>query len=54
MKSGIILKDRVFVPDQDHHTDMLQELGIEDTRKNAETLFVRAELVPPGGFGAFS
>lgn len=49
MKSGIILKDRVFVPDYDSHTDMLQELGIADTRQNAERLFVRAELLPPDG-----
>ena len=45
-KSAIILKDRVFVPDYDHHTDMLEELGIADTRENAERLFVRAELIP--------
>ena len=47
-KSGIILKDRVFVPDYESHTDMLNELGIKDTQKNAERLFVRAELIPPG------
>ena len=46
MKSAIILKDRVFVPDYDSHTDMLSELGIEDNRQNAERLFVRAELTP--------
>ena len=46
-KSAIILKDRVFIPDYDSHTDMLNELGIEDTRENAERLFVRAELIPP-------
>ena len=46
-KSGIILKDRVFVPDYDHHTDMLKELNIADTQRNAEKLFVRAELLPP-------
>ena len=45
-KSAIILKDRVFVPDYDSHTDMLEELGIADTRANAERLFVRAELIP--------
>lgn len=48
-KSGIILKDRVFVPDYDSHTDMLAELGIEDTEKNAKTKFVRAELYPENG-----
>ena len=45
-KSGIIMKDRVFVPDYDHHTDMLEELKIADTRSNAEKIFVRAELIP--------
>ena len=45
-KSAIILKDRVFVPDYDSHTDMLEELRILDSRRNAETLFVRAELIP--------
>ena len=45
-KSAIILKDRVFIPDYDSHTDMLNELGIEDTRANAERLFIRAELYP--------
>jgi len=49
LKSGIILKDRVFVPDYDSHTDMLNELKIADTLKNAERLFVRAELVPLNG-----
>ena len=46
-KSGIILKDRVFIPDYDSHEDMLGELKIEDTEDNAKRLFVRAELVPP-------
>ena len=46
-KSGIILKDRVFLPDYDSHTEMLEELKIKDTRANAERLFIRAELLPP-------
>lgn len=46
LKSGIILKDSVFVPNYDSHTNMLEELKIEDTRKNAERLFVRAEFYP--------
>ena len=46
LKSGIILKDSVFVPDYNSHTDMLEELKIEDTRENAERLFVRAEFYP--------
>ena len=49
LKSGIILKDRVFVPEYNSHTDMLEELGIKDTQANAEKLFVRAELLPPDG-----
>ena len=48
-KSAIILKDRVFIPDYDSHSDMLEELGIEDTRHNAEKLFIRAELSPENG-----
>ena len=51
LKSAIILKDRVFVPDYDSHTDMLKELGIEDTKANAERLFIRAELYPANGDG---
>ena len=49
MKSAIILKDRVFIPDYDSHSKMLEELQIEDTRSNAERLFVRAELYPKDG-----
>ena len=45
-KSAIILKDRVFVPDYDSHTDMLEALKIPDSYANAKTLFVRAELIP--------
>jgi len=45
-KSGIILKDKIFIPDYDHHTDMLKELNIEDNSKNAQSIFVRAELIP--------
>ena len=48
-KSMILLKDRVFIPDYDHHQDMLNELKIEDNRKNAERLFVRVELSPANG-----
>ena len=47
LKSAIILKDRVFIPEYDSHSDMLEELGIEDSRQNAERLFIRAELYPP-------
>ena len=48
-KGAILLKDRVFMPAYDSHQKMLEELGIEDTRENAERLFVRAELLPPRG-----
>ena len=47
LKSGILLKDRVFIPDYDSHEDMLGELKIKDTEENAKRLFVRAELIPP-------
>ena len=49
MKSAIILKDRVFIPDYDSHREMLEELKIKDTEENARRLFVRAELVPQDG-----
>ena len=48
-KSGVILKDRVFVPDYDSHTDMLTELGIKDDYIGASKKFVRAELIPQNG-----
>lgn len=53
LKSGIILKNRVFVPEYDSHTDMLEELGIEDDYFNAGKTFVRVELSPENG-DAFS
>ncbi len=43
-KSAILLKDRVFVPDYDSHTDMLEELEFPDTDLYPE--FVRVELIP--------
>ena len=48
-RSGIILKTRCVVAQgsSDSHTDLLEELGIEDTTQNAMTKFVRAELIPP-------
>lgn len=46
LKSGIILKDRIFVPEYDSHTKMLEELGIEDDYFNASKTFVRFELLP--------
>ena len=49
LKSAIILKDRIFIPDYNSHGEMLEELGIEDTKANAKRLFVRAELSPRDG-----
>ena len=49
MKSAIVLKDRIYVPDHDSHDKMLSELGIKDTERNAETKFVRVELYPQDG-----
>lgn len=46
LKSGIILKDRIFVPEYDSHTEMLEELGIEDNYLTASKTFVRFELLP--------
>jgi len=46
IKSGIILKDRIYLSKTDSHSDLLEELKIEDIEKNAKTLFVRAELKP--------
>jgi len=48
-KSAIVLKNRVFVPDYDSHSDMLKELHIEDDYMHASTQFVRVELSPPDG-----
>ena len=45
--SGIITKDKILFSEIEHsHTAILEEYGIENSRKNAETLFVRAELYP--------
>ena len=49
LKSGIILKNRVFLPEYDSHTEMLEELGIKDDYLNASKTFVRAELSPANG-----
>ena len=49
LKSGIILKNRVFVPEYDSHTEMLEELGIKDDYLNASKTFVRVELSPANG-----
>ena len=49
LKSAVILKDRIFVPDYDSHSDMLKELGITDDYLGASKKFVRAELSPKDG-----
>ena len=49
LKSAIILKNRIFMPDYDSHSKMLEELGITDDYINASKVFVRAELAPENG-----
>ncbi|MEG2653386.1 MAG: hypothetical protein RSA17_07395 [Ruthenibacterium sp.] len=49
LKSGIILKDRIYLGELDSHEEMLEELEIEDTKENAAHLFIRAELYPRDG-----
>ena len=51
LKSAIILKDRIFMPDYDSHSKMLEELKITDDYFNASKVFVRAELAPENGDG---
>ena len=46
LKSMIVLKDRIYCPDHDHHQQMLEELGIEDDFIGASKTFVRVELSP--------
>ena len=53
LKSAIILKDRIFMPDYDSHSKMLEELKITDDYFHASKVFVRAELSPADG-DAFS
>ena len=49
LKSGIVLKDRIFMPDYDSHSEMLEELGIKDDYLGASKKFVRVELSPADG-----
>ena len=49
LKSGIVLKNKIFVPEYDSHTRMLEELGIKDDYLNASKTFVRVELSPIDG-----
>lgn len=46
LKSMIVLKDRIYCPDHDHHQQMLDELGINDDYLGASKTFVRVELSP--------
>ena len=46
LKSAIILKDRIFIPEYDSHSQMLEELHIADDYLGASKKFVRAELSP--------
>jgi len=47
-KSGIILKNRVVLAPEknESHSDLLENLGIEDNHINATKTFVRVELIP--------
>ena len=47
-KSGIILKNKVVLAPEgnESHSDLLENLEIEDTHMNASKTFVRAELIP--------
>ena len=48
LKSGLLFKNGVFVPDYDSHDMMLKEKGIADTAENRIAgKFVRFELNPP-------
>ena len=49
LKSAIVLKDRIFMPDYDSHSEMLSELGIRDDYLGASKKFVRVELSPVDG-----
>jgi len=48
-KSGIILKTRCVIAEgaDDSHSNLLEQLNIEDTTANAMKKFVRVELLPP-------
>ena len=48
-KSGILLRDRAYVPDHDSHDQMLKELGIQDDYIGAAEKFIRFELSPKDG-----
>ena len=48
IKSAIVLKNKIYMPlDHDHHTKMLEELGIKDDTNSPK--FVRVEMLPGDG-----
>jgi len=48
VKSAIVLKDRIYMPfKHDHHSQMLEELGIKDDSRFPN--FVRVEITPKDG-----
>lgn len=51
MFSGIVTKAGVTLApfENQSHSDLLEKMGIEDSRFNAMKKFVRLELVPPNG-----
>ena len=49
LKSAIVLKNKIFMPDYDSHSQMLEELGIRDDYLGASKTFVRVELSPSDG-----
>ena len=54
LKSGLLFKDRVFLPDYDSHDKMLDELGIEDNYIGASNTFVRFEVCPDENGSVFT
>ena len=47
IKSALILKDRIFMPDYNSHSRMIEELGLNDKTRHPN--FIRAELYPNSG-----
>ena len=46
-KSALVMKDKVFMPNYNSHSTMLEKLGITDDKCNPN--FVRVEVTPPDG-----
>lgn len=47
IKSALILKDLIFMPEYNSHSRMIEELGLNDNTRNPN--FIRAELYPNSG-----